>query len=370
MGLQDLPKSVATAVDKIYTAGFSADLWQEGLSDLCSSLGAYSAVTVPRVAAHNTINLPSTPGMEDFLQAFVRDGWYERDIRAERGWPLVDRGQPVVLEQDIIRPDEHEKHPLYQDLYRRHGMLWWAGITFRTHEQQYVLSLSRSERQEAFSEQERQLFLQLTGHLAQSVTLAEKLCTAAGRGGLEVLDALGNGGILVDARGWVMGANRSAERLLGNGIGIRNRAVYAQSASANRSLQDLLHRCLRLGPQPDAAVVVERPLGRPLLVEVLPIPAEAASPFFFGKVLLLLVDLDKRPTPKSALLASLFNLTVREAALALELGRGASLAEAADSLGITRETARGHLKVVFSKTDTNRQSELIVLVHRAAAISF
>lgn len=367
MGVWELPAPVAKAIDKIHTAGFSADIWQEGLTDLCRSLGAYSAVTVPRVAAHNTVNLPSTSGMEDFLRVFVRDGWYERDIRAERGWPLVDRGCPVVLEQDIIRPEEHERHPLYQELYRRHGMLWWAGITFRTHEQQYVVSLSRTERQAAFTEQDRQLFQQLTGHLGQSVTLAEKLSAAAGSGGLEVLDALGNGGILVDARGLVMGVNRNAERLLGRGISIQRRLVYAQSPQSNQRLQALMSRCLKEGPQPDSAVVVERSFARPILVEVLPIPAEAATQFFFGRVLLLLVDLDQRPVASEAVLIKLFQLTAREASLAVELTRGASLAEAADTLGITRETARGHLKAVFGKTGTNRQSDLVALVQRAAS---
>ena len=39
-----------------------------------------------------------------------------------------------------------------------------------------------------------------------------------------------------------------------------------------------------------------------------------------------------------------------------------SVAEAAEELGVTTETARTYLKQVFSKTGTGRQAELVRLV--------
>ncbi len=41
---------------------------------------------------------------------------------------------------------------------------------------------------------------------------------------------------------------------------------------------------------------------------------------------------------------------------------GATLAEASDRLRIARATASNHLRAVFRKTGTNRQSELIRLL--------
>jgi DNA-binding CsgD family transcriptional regulator/PAS domain-containing protein len=58
-------------------------------------------------------------------------------------------------------------------------------------------------------------------------------------------------------------------------------------------------------------------------------------------------------------LADLFQLTNREAALAGLLARGLTLAEAADELGVTEQTARTYSKRIFLKTGVRRQTELV-----------
>lgn len=59
------------------------------------------------------------------------------------------------------------------------------------------------------------------------------------------------------------------------------------------------------------------------------------------------------------LLGDLFGLTPSEARLALALARGATLADAADALGLTIETARTYSKQLFAKTDSRGQPDLI-----------
>lgn len=366
MAYDDLPPPVAAAIEKIYEAGFDSSQWQFGLAAFCDAVDAHSAVTVPRNSAQNTIFLPCTEGSEEFLEAFVDEGWYLQDLRAERGWPLTDRGVPVVLEQDIITPEDHRREPMYRDFYTRYGMLWWAGITFRSLERQYVVSLSRRIDQDPFNEKDRLLFQRVTGHLSRALTVAERLTTAAGRGGLQLLESMAYGGILVDAGGRAIEVNAAAEAMLGEALAIRGGRLRAAAPDSNRDLQDLVARTLRDGPQQEGAVVVKRPLRRPILVEVVPIPAEARAPFLFGRALLMLVDLDARPVPAGALLMRAFGLTRREADLAVHLATGLGLPDAADRLGITRETARSHLKAVFSKTETSRQTELVALMQRTA----
>ena len=53
-----------------------------------------------------------------------------------------------------------------------------------------------------------------------------------------------------------------------------------------------------------------------------------------------------------------------EARIAQHIASGSTLDATADSLGMARETARTHLKAVFAKTDTHRQSELAILLSR------
>jgi DNA-binding CsgD family transcriptional regulator/PAS domain-containing protein len=367
--MEALPEPVARAINRVYEAGFETELWHEALAALCRSVGAYAAVTVPRLAAQNTLLLPSTVGMQDLLRTYVEEEWHKRDLRAERGWPLADAGRPVVLEQDIVTPDDHKYQPLYQDFSRRFGVLWWAGITFRSLDQQYVLSLYRRTDQEPFTEADRQLFGHLTGHLSRAITMAERLAAATAMGGVDVLQAMDHGGILVDARARVIAANPRAEAMLGDGLSIFGNRLVARRAECEAALQGLIARTLRGGPQAEGAIAIRRPLRRPILIDAMPVPLESRTPFLFAKALLVLVDLDARPVPTEATLMRLFALSRREAALAMALASGGGLNDAAELLGITRETARSHLKAVFAKTETRRQTDLMALIQRARPIT-
>ncbi len=58
----------------------------------------------------------------------------------------------------------------------------------------------------------------------------------------------------------------------------------------------------------------------------------------------------------------LFGLTPAESRLATALCDGASLNQYAEQQGVSSNTARIQLKSIFSKTNTNRQAELIKLL--------
>jgi DNA-binding CsgD family transcriptional regulator len=55
-----------------------------------------------------------------------------------------------------------------------------------------------------------------------------------------------------------------------------------------------------------------------------------------------------------------FHLTHSEACLVLHLVEGASLKSSAETLGVTYETVRSYLKSAFLKTETHRQTELVL----------
>ena len=66
----------------------------------------------------------------------------------------------------------------------------------------------------------------------------------------------------------------------------------------------------------------------------------------------------------------LFHFTLAEAKLALVLADGISLDEAAEAMAIRKNTARAHLRAVFSKTGVKRQTTLVrLLLNSVASIS-
>ncbi len=59
-----------------------------------------------------------------------------------------------------------------------------------------------------------------------------------------------------------------------------------------------------------------------------------------------------------------FGLTDREADLAVELARCASLAQAAANCGMAGNTARNHLQSIFRKSGASSQAEAVQLFAR------
>ena len=357
-----LPERVRSAIDSLYEAGFERSLWQAGLDQLCGAIGADSAITVPRFAAEDTIVLPFSADLAEFAERFVADGWYRDDYRADRGWPLTDRGQTIVLEQDIVTAEEHEHLPIFQELMRPFGMKWWGGITFKSPSRQYVLSVSRSPRADMFSEEDRELFQAISGHLARIVTIAERIGWMQTSLGLGVLEAMDEAAILLDRQGRVIEMTRGAERLMGDSLNVVGRKVTAPDRTVASRIAAALRKAVAEGPDEQPPLRLERPGRRPLLLDIVPVPNRFDGVFMFARFLLLLTDLERQPPPTAALLGQVFGLSPAEARIAIELAAGFSLSEAADRSGITRETAKSHLNAIFYKTDTNRQSALVGLI--------
>jgi DNA-binding CsgD family transcriptional regulator len=78
-------------------------------------------------------------------------------------------------------------------------------------------------------------------------------------------------------------------------------------------------------------------------------------------------DTTGRPDPPVKLAQQLFELTPAETSLAIQLANGLSLDEAAQALSIRLNTARAHLRSIFSKTGVRRQTELVRLFLNSVA---
>ena len=78
--------------------------------------------------------------------------------------------------------------------------------------------------------------------------------------------------------------------------------------------------------------------------------------------LIFVNDPDDDPPLTTAQIAQLLGLTKTEAALVHSLTMGLSLEQAAEIQSVTVSSARTYLKRIYSKTGTNRQSDLIRLV--------
>ena len=108
-------------------------------------------------------------------------------------------------------------------------------------------------------------------------------------------------------------------------------------------------------------VSIDRDDGPPLLVTVAPLMQMGARPWFERTGVLVKISDPLRP-PSEAVLQQGFGLTAAEARLACALLGGGTLRDVASRIGVSANTAKTQLQVVFQKTRTGRQQELVSLL--------
>jgi DNA-binding CsgD family transcriptional regulator len=362
----ELPDEIRSAIYTIYEAGYDRSVWEQGLGKLCGAMGAASSMLMPRSAADNTLHLPFSPDLQDCFERYVAEGWYTKDLRALRGWVLADRGQRVLLEQDMMSEEDHQKQPFYQELIIPTAWRWSSSVTFTTQNESYVFSLFNSDRRGAFAEADRSLIEAFWPHLARAVSMSERFGRFQNSLGLDVLETAGEAAMLVDWRGRVVGLTRAAEDLLGDGITVREGKLRGTRQSGAREIDALIDRALADGPTATPPIWIARPGKRALMMDVLPVPEPQSGCFLLARLIVLLTDPDKAARPAHEVVRDGFRLTPAEMRLAFDLFAGLSMAESAEQHAISRETAKTHLKSIFYKTGTNRQSELVRLLQSIA----
>jgi DNA-binding CsgD family transcriptional regulator len=139
--------------------------------------------------------------------------------------------------------------------------------------------------------------------------------------------------------------------------------LHASDPAAARQLRTALASAAGQPPRGGALLIPQASGRHPLTVVVTPL-SRASRPVGYTSavVAVFISDPDEGIGSGQGLLSRLYKLTPAETLLTGELLQGKTLEEAADELGISLHTARTHLKHVFAKTDTRRQSELIRLL--------
>lgn len=178
------------------------------------------------------------------------------------------------------------------------------------------------------------------------------------------LELLRHGAMLVAAEGQPQFANRTALAILEkkDGISLARTGLVADRASDTRLLQRLLQEAIsspESGEPQDSPITLQRRTAHSSLI-VRVVPGPGLGCWDGPTALLKLYDQDLSVVVDERSLSSLYGLTKGEAALAALLIQGKSIDDAAAELFVSNHTARTHLKRIFMKTNTHRQTELVV----------
>lgn len=348
----------------VYGAALEPDTWATALS------------AIRDVFAANYVSLIVRPGTGDDLGLIVSAAGDQRTI--DPSTPPLSlspfSGLPpnrLVTVQDVLTDTDWRASSYYQDWCAPHDVFHVMAVDLQTRDGGvYGFRVTRGEASPGFSAADRARCELLLPHLRRALDLHlavnkdRKVNALYG----QAMAHLMVGAIVLDEHGAVLECNPMAKAIveLKDGLTISDGQLAATYAADNRRLQKLVRDVLETKAatsrlRPVEAISVSRPSGK--VSWGLIVQAMSSDNWTAGKhrpcAAVFVRDSDSKAMPPVRLAQELFNLTGAETMLAIQLANGLSLEEAAEALNIRRNTARAHLRSIFSKTGVRRQTELV-----------
>lgn len=232
--------------------------------------------------------------------------------------------------------------------------------------------VTRPETQEDFSVADRAFCDALVPHMSRALYIHSLLGHQHSLSALyaQAMGRLSIATLILDSDGRILETNQLARGMLAQGDGLKmvGGRLEASYPGDNKRLYKAIRAASSIAAQGGAALVealsIARPSGQVSLGLVIePVPqTEWSEGDSQPAVVIYSRDAVGQPMLSTAVTRQVFGFTPSESALAMELANGLSLEEAASSLGIRRNTARAHLRAIFSKTGVRRQTELVRLI--------
>jgi DNA-binding CsgD family transcriptional regulator len=357
--------SFAAASQSLLDAAVDPTRWQGAMESIAQYANATGAVLL-QVKGRGP-GTPHSRSLDEIYEVYFRDQWHLRDER-NRGLPLI-KTKGIFADQDFASRDELASSDYYRGFLAKFEANWSAVIGFSNADDEWCLVVERGDKKGFYDSHEQSDLVRLAPYLTQAALLARHLAYANATGMIDAYESLGCACFLLDHFGKVIKHNAQAQSILGDGLELSQRTIKCASPADSLALTNLIagirQKTVQDGASPLPFVLAHRPPKRPLIIQAVCLSGMTAAIFSPAKSILLVSDPEKRPAPAPReLLRKLFNLTLTEVALLSHLDQEVALPAAAEMMGISFETARSHLKHIFSKTGTNRQSDLLLLIQR------
>lgn len=261
---------------------------------------------------------------------------------------------------------------IYREYFSRQDVFNYEyRVLFKQNETVAGITFSRPEGMRNFGVREYRLLDLVLPHLQKAFQIYLKFAELQRENEIlsECFERISQALIVLDKTGKAIYVNESAKRLINakDGLQIEQNGILAANlASDSKKLRTLVEDVFEPSVNKPGSNVLQisRSSGlRPLSVFVAPFSGKRQSVFQNEKLALLCInDPEHAIEDVEPLLQRIYRLTPAESKIAAILAQGKSVNEACEMLGIRQNTIRTHLKRIFSKTETNRQSELVKLI--------
>lgn len=356
-------RRILELIDEIYDASLDPRRWPKFIGSLSQVFDCVGGALLQRDRRSDEMDFIEFGGLDDSVRAAYLQYYSARSVWMPAAFA---RSCELVIGHELA-PDKRlfERSEFYNDWLRPQGVYdAIGGVIERSPNSLAVITVLRAERAGLVTEADKRIFARLMPHVRRAIDIHRRLCGAQLQrdSTLRALDALHVGILLTNRTGRVMFENRVAEEILRRGDGlmlIRNQLRAARPEDSQRLaslIEGAVRTTLGLGEKSGGILTLSTGTGSPLTVLVSPCPRfgllEPAAIVFISQPQDTL-DIEEHHVARR------YGLTSAETKLLRALADGKRLMDYADCAGITINTARTHLKQLFAKTESRRQTDLV-----------
>jgi DNA-binding CsgD family transcriptional regulator len=364
------PPDHHTLVDAIYAGILSPDGFNAGLQAVKNAFDVEMSYLLLWDRQTDLIRIVGASGIIPEFQADY-ESHYQFQDPAKANFSNVPVGD-WWIDTDQIGLARMKSSAFHEEFLRSYDMAsFMTSPVFRSSEMEVAWGLMRSRSGGVFTRARAVAMKPYVPHIRRAVLLRERIgeLTSAAELTHKLLEHLPFGVAIVDARLRILSLN-SRGRLGLAALGPPSRWQHRMPGAAHSFERMIREACKPQHPAPVQAVTLHVPRHAPCKLLVLPLAA--AHRFCHGwqhpAALAVFTELSPSTRLLPLVLRELHGLNRSEARLAMCLADGSRLWSVADTLHITKETARTTLKMVFRKTGTNSQAQLVRLLAVVTAI--
>ncbi|KEQ19694.1 helix-turn-helix transcriptional regulator [Endozoicomonas numazuensis] len=293
--------------------------------------------------------------------------------------PFVDLPSSSVVTLDEFIPESERKNSDYvQQFLAPMNVHHILGTDINTRDgAKYSLRISRSCESAPFTQKDKEVVSLFVPHLQHAIDINHQINRVETERDLYAgaVDQLAVGTIILDEEGKVIQTNHVAQDLIqeNDGLKLTGHSLQVGTSRDTRKLRELIKQALSAQQKNTPSVVealrIQRPSGKSDLgIVVRSVPTNQwAEGKQCPSVVIFVSDPDRQSQAPQEIVKALFDLTPAEAQLAMLLANGLTLDETSEQLCISRNTARAHLRSIFSKTGVTRQTMLVRLILKSVA---
>jgi DNA-binding CsgD family transcriptional regulator len=349
----------ARIISALCAAALNAEGWRTAIDTVAETTNSTGAILLPVRGVLPIVALSES--LTAATETYVRDGWFERDLRYRASARLIEHG--VVSDADVASQEEMKSSPYYQEFLARHHLKGWAGVRIGRGSNVWCLSIQRSHRLDDFDPDELATLQRISQHLDGVSEVAAALSFTRAEASLAAFEFANKAAVLLDRRGEVVRLNAEAETLLDDEVKIVKRRLHCAHPDSTARLDSALRRLLwNTADTIVPPIALHRRQRKPLLAYIIRTEGLTDSPLSSSHAMVVLVDPERQASLSIETLKITFGLTYSEARLAAALAGGADLNTLAGRMGLSRDTLRNQLKAVFNKTGARRQAELVAML--------